>query len=365
MLKKMAPMILMLALAALLPLQHARAEEGEAEDELMRALDVNAVEQAAGLPAEISLRGGVDLDRALKLLYGTVRRDGPDILGGAVKGAAVTVIISFLCAAAQGLSDGAASAAKLAGTAAAAIIFVQAGGGLLSQAMNAVGKLQDFANVLLPTLAAAEAASGLFTSAAVKYTAAALFFNILTNIISGALAPLVYIYTAAAIGEAVTGSRALSGAVSLIKYAAVTLLTVLLLGFTLYISVSGFIASGTDAAKVKAAKTAISTLMPLAGSIASDAAGTIMSAGVIIKNSVGAFGLVAVIFICAGPFLNTGGRYLVYKCASALTCEAADGTVAKLTGRFAEACGIMTSAIGAAALIQFVSVFSFMGAMSP
>lgn len=342
----------------------AAAAQPEAEAELSRALDLQAVEDAADLPNGIDLKGSVDIDGALRILYGRLKDENAGMLSDALKSAVITVIISFVCAAAATLGEGVSGPARLAGAAITAALFAGSGGGLLSQASETVIKLEDFSNALLPALAAAEAASGLFTAAAVKYGAAALFFNILTNVITKLLTPMIYLFIAASVGEAVTGSRALSGAASAIKYTAVTILSVLLLAFTLYISVSGFVASSSDAAAVKAAKTAISTLMPLAGSIASDAASAVMSAAAAIKNSVGTFGLLAVIFMSAGPFLNTGARYLIYKCASALTAEAADGTAAKLTGRFADACGMMTSAIGAAAIIQFICVFSFMGAMT-
>jgi stage III sporulation protein AE len=363
-LKKKAKTAAMTAAALFLLAGSASAALPDAGEELSRVIDTQAVEEAAGLPPEIDLRVSPDLDGALRILYGRLREENKGMLSDALKSAAITVIMSFVCAAAAALGEGVSGPARLAAAAVTAGIFVSAGGGLMAQATEAVGKLEDFSNVLLPTLAAAEAAAGLFTAAAAKYSAAALFFNILTNLISRLLTPTVFVFIAASVGEAVTGSRALSGAASLIKYAAIMTLTALLLAFTLYISVSGFTASAADASAVKAAKTAISTMMPLAGSIASDAASAVMSAAAAIKNSVGAFGMLAVIFMSAGPFLNTGARYLIYKCASALTAEVGDGTAAKLTGRFADACGIMTSAIGAAALMRFISVFSFMGAMT-
>ncbi len=362
-LKKKAKTAAMTAAALFLLAGSASAALPDAGEEISRVIDTQAVEEAAGLPPEIDLRVSPDLDGALRILYGRLREENKGMLSDALKSAAITVIMSFVCAAAAALGEGVSGPARLAAAAVTAGIFVSAGGGLMAQATEAVGKLEDFSNVLLPTLAAAEAAAGLFTAAAAKYSAAALFFNILTNLISRLLTPTVFVFIAASVGEAVTGSRALSGAASLIKYAAIMTLTALLLAFTLYISVSGFTASAADASAVKAAKTAISTMMPLAGSIASDAASAVMSAAAI-KNSVGAFGMLAVIFMSAGPFLNTGARYLIYKCASALTAEVGDGTAAKLTGRFADACGIMTSAIGAAALMRFISVFSFMGAMT-
>lgn len=333
----------------------------DVQDELNAALDTYAVERAAKLPAGINIASGVDTDMAFSELYGKLRTDGRGILKDALKSAALIVLISYLCAAAQTLAEPACDAAKLAGTAAIAIVALRPGSELISHSMATLRDMQDFSNVLLPVLASTASAAGSFTASAVKYSAAALFLNILTNSLSNILLPLTCVFAAASVGEAATGSKALSGAASLIKFILVTLLTALVLAFTVYIGMTGLISGSADAAAVKTAKTAISTMLPIAGSIASDAASSVLAAASVIKNGVGAFGLIAVMFLCAVPFLANLVRYLVFKGASSLTAESADGTVGKLVKRMGEVYGILATAIGVAALIQFISIFSFMG----
>jgi stage III sporulation protein AE len=96
------------------------------------------------------------------------------------------------------------------------------------------------------------------------------------------------------------------------------------------------------------------------GNIASDAASALRSSALVIKNTVGAFGLTAVLALCAAPFVETGLRYLLFKAASKLAAESDDGKLQKLIARFSEAFGLLVAVIGASAVMLFFTVFSFM-----
>ena len=81
--------------------------------------------------------------------------------------------------------------------------------------------------------------------------------------------------------------------------------------------VAYFSASGVTA---KAAKTAVSSVVPVIGSILGDAVNTIMGCSNIIKNAMGVIGIVVIISICIKPILNLAALSITYYLGAAL-CE--------------------------------------------
>ena len=137
-----------------------------------------------------------------------------------------------------------------------------------------------------------------------------------------------------------------------------SILTVVLLVFVGYLTVSGVIAGSTDAVTVKAAKFTMSSLVPVVGGILSDAAETVLAGAGILKNAVGVFGMLAVLCMCVAPFLQLGIHYLTYKVTSALSATVSSGRVAGLIDQIGGAFGLVLGMTGASALLLLISMVS-------
>jgi stage III sporulation protein AE len=222
-------------------------------------------------------------------------------------------------------------------------------------------ELDSFAKVLLPTLTAVTGAGGAVTSAAAKYAAASLFLEILMHIGNTVILPLICAFMAASVGSAAFGG--LESAVKLTKWAVTTLLTLLVLIFTLYISVTGIISGSADQAAVKAAKTAMSLSMPVVGGMLSDAASAVANGTLILRNTVGVTGMAAVLAVCAVPFLRLGLRHMVFKAVAALTEPIGGERLAKLIGNIGTAMGMLMGLCGAMAVMLYITIISMMKAV--
>ncbi len=223
--------------------------------------------------------------------------------------------------------------------------------------------LNAFSHVLLPTLVSAAAGGGAVTSAAAKYAATALFMDILITVGTGVIMPLIYAYMASSAAKAAFGGEALEGVVKFIKWAITALLTVLMLAFTLYLTITGIISGTADAAAVKTAKTVISASLPVVGGIVSDAASAVVNGMSILKNSVGVFGLLSVCAVCLVPFLRLGLHYIIYKAVAALAGSIADVRISKFIDAIGTAFGMTIGLSGAAALMLFFSIISVLKAV--
>ncbi len=145
----------------------------------------------------------------------------------------------------------------------------------LGQGVETLQTLSDFSKALLPCLAAAATAAGALTSAAAKFAVTALYMDLLLNLASQVVMPVIYGYTALVIANAAVGGNALAAAAGCMKWLCKGFLIVITLAFTAYLTVSGVIAGSADAVATRLVKTTLSSALPVVGSILSDAAGTL------------------------------------------------------------------------------------------
>ncbi len=188
--------------------------------------------------------------------------------------------------------------------------------------------------------------------------AAALFSGLLVDLIDRLLVPLVYGYIAASVAYAAVGNEGLKRLAALIKWLATTILTIVLLVFVGYLTVSGIIAGSADAATVKAAKFAISGAVPVVGGILADASESILAAAGVLCSTVGVFGMVVVLAICLLPFLQLAVHYLIYKLTAALSATVGGGRVCGLIDSISGAFGLILGMTGACALLLLVALVS-------
>jgi stage III sporulation protein AE len=359
--KSFMKIVLMLLLAFLL-MQGAQAVNVEAEQSEALELDKleNALPEEAGdTIGDLSVMDSLDIDNGVSKLWSGVSGKIGDILKGGLKSAAVILMITLLCSlvcSAFGVNG--SNYVILAGVLAISVVSVGNINSFIGLGGNTIDELNTFSKMLLPTLTAAAASSGAITSAAVKYAATTLFMDILMTISKNLIMPLIYAYTATSIAEAAIGGEGLTGASNFLKWLAKTVLTVTILIFVAYLSLSGVISATTDAVSIRFTKTAISTVLPVVGSIIADASETVLAGASILRNAVGVFGMLAVAGTCLLPFLRLGINYLLYKAAAGLSGAVADGRISKLVNSVSTAFGLMMALVGASAMMLFISIIS-------
>ena len=155
----------------------------------------------------------------------------------------------------------------------------------------------------------------------------------------------------------------MSAVLGFLKWCGVTVLSCLMLVFTLYLSLTSMAANTADAAIVRSAKTAVATMLPIVGSIAGDAASSLLAAAALVRQAVGTFGLLAISSVILAPFFQTGLRYLLLKGASVISSELAEERMSRLLKRLGESMALLMGCIGSCGLMLFFSVYSLLRAV--
>jgi stage III sporulation protein AE len=248
----MRRLLILLALLPALLLFAPRAGAADVETAQREALRTDRLEDAVPESAgeevgRLTLDDALDLDRCVEALGATLK----NALSGAVKSglSSVTVIVSsVMLSSALGIFlPRSPRAPALVCIAAIAAVALRDSASLTALGRGAMEDIGAFSKMLLPTLTAAAAAGGAVTSASAKYAASVFFIDLLLTGAGRLVLPLIYAYMAASVASAAFGGEGLGGACALLKWAAVTVMTVTVLAFTVYLSLTGIISGSVDA----------------------------------------------------------------------------------------------------------------------
>lgn len=196
--------------------------------------------------------------------------------------------------------------------------------------------LVDFMKVLLPAYCTGVAiASGSF-GASVFYQVAMLGVTVVSIILKSVILPVVGLYFALSVLNRILEEDYLSKLAALLYSAADSLMKISLAAVLGIGAIQGMIAPAADAVKRSAiVKTA--GAIPVLGDILDGTTQTVLAAGVLLKNAIGAAGAVFVFLICFIPLLRVGIANLSFRFGAAILQPVSDKRITDCLGYAAKA----------------------------
>ena len=307
-----------------------------------------------------SLISGMDGDGDLaQNLYTMLPRTARE-QGGAVQRAAATVtrvaVVLILCSFAGSFSKTTGVPPIILSMAGAlgitAVVFRDLSG-LMGLCIQTAEQLQVFSKSMLPVLMTALTLTGAPTTAALAGGGTMYALDVCVSLITGLMMPLVSAYVAMITVNAAISNDMLSRLAAFLRWLTVGALKLLLTAFFSYLTISGTVSHGLDASAVKATKFALSGSVPVVGGILSGAADTVLSGAVVLKNSLGLFGMLCVAAICLVPFLRLSISYLIFRAGTALLSTICPPTLARLLDGITNSIGLILGMLGSCSAIVF------------
>ena len=102
--------------------------------------------------------------------------------------------------------------------------------------------------------------------------------------------------------------------------------------------------------------------VPVVGGILAQVSESLLMGAGMLKNTLGAFGMLAVLAACAYPFLQLGVQYLLYKAVAVLASVAGMPEMQRLIDGLGGAFGLVLGMAGSCAALLFVSLLCFLTA---
>lgn len=352
-----------LILAAILLTGSAFAVEVPAE------LEESLPREATDLLEQIDVSGVSGFSSGIQQILKYLSQRTGAVLRKQIRGSVSVLLAVVLCAAVENLYQGTGGRTpmycSMAGALSIAVLSAGSLDSLIGLGDRTIEELTLFAKALLPTLAAATAATGSVTTATFQQVTTVFLVNLLLQLIDSLLMPLVHLYVGVLTAAGCLAEPRLTAIADGLKRALTWILTTALLLFTLYLSVVRVISGAVDSAAVKVTRAAISGVVPVVGGIIADASETVLAGAGMLKNTIGIFGMLGILAACAYPFLQLGVQYLLYKLTAFLSSVIGAQSLCKLIDGLGGAFGLVLGMTGACALLLLVSVLSSVAAVIP
>ncbi|MBR0040334.1 MAG: hypothetical protein IJP64_03040 [Oscillospiraceae bacterium] len=325
-------------------------------------LDVSAVEDALPddareVSGSLMTDGSYDVHGAIGRLIDKAKTNLNREIRGEIKELARIAAIAVVCTAAEAVCTDGRMEQIISLCACSAVVLLAAGSidSMTEQLTEAIRMLCDYARAALPAVYTASAVSGAVVSAGAKYAAVSLSMSIMMDVLQRLTVPLIYAYLAVCICRCVSQNALLGAASSVIKWVCVTAMTVLTMGVSAYITLTGALTGGADAVAVKGTRTLIAGTLPVVGGILSDAASVVLASASVIKSSAGVFALIGVCALCLGPFVAIGVKMLLFRLCAAVASAMEGKRLAALLGDLSGALGMMMGVLGTLTIMLFIA----------
>ncbi len=337
---------------------------------LLAALCLSVSAHAAELPRELydalpreaaELAGEEDiLPRGVQRLWEALVRAADAMLTTSLRGAVLLSLVVLFTGAADGfgiaLGGGTARFMTLAGVLGVTTLSAGDLGSLIGLGAATMQQLSELTKLLLPTMAAALAGcGGIFTASA--WQVATLFAaDLLSSLIHELLLPLVYCHIALAASGAALPESGLDALADALKKLISWLLCGLVTAFSIYLSLSSVLTGSADRAAVKAAQTALTSVVPVVGGILAGSAEAVLGAAHSLRAMIGAVGVLGVLLLCIAPLVRLGVQFLLYRAVAFLCAVSGVKPLKRLLEQLGDAFGLVFGMTAACALLLLVSL---------
>lgn len=298
-------------------------------------------------------------DGLLSILRSAVAVIQPSVaeaFGTCVSLVAVSILVGIIIEFAPEVKQ----AIEMIGVIMIALRLFQPANSLIHLGTATVQEISQYGKLLMPVMTGALAAQGAINKSGALYAATAFFDALLSTAVSELLVPLVYIFLCVSVCINLFMQPLLRDMGKFIKWLLTWGLKTTLYVFTGYISITGVVGGTTDATMLKATKLTISGMVPVVGNILSDASEAVLVSAGVMRNAVGIYGLLAVIAIWIGPFLQIGVQYLMLKMTAGVCEMFGPKKMSNLIHDFSTAMGVVLAMTGTVCIIFLISIICFM-----
>ncbi|WP_281357994.1 stage III sporulation protein AE [Bacillus haikouensis] len=221
---------------------------------------------------------------------------------------------------------------------------------------EAISTMINFIIALIPLLLALIAASGGMVSAAFFHPVILFLMNTSGLLIQNVVLPLLFLSALLSIVSTLSQHYKVTQLAQLLRSWSIGLLGAFMTVFLGVISVQGATAAVTDGITVRTAKFITGNFVPVIGRMFTDAADTVISASVLLKNTVGIAGVAIVLIIAAFPAIKILMIAFIYKLAAALLQPLGGGPVIDCLDTIAKSVIYVFAALAIVSFMFFLSI---------
>jgi stage III sporulation protein AE len=225
-----------------------------------------------------------------------------------------------------------------------------------SYAGDAIQSMVQFMLAMVPLLLTLLAGTGSVTSVAVLHPLIVFMIHTVGTFIHLVVFPLLFFSAVLHLVSAISDRYKVTQLANLLRNVGVGVLGVLLTVFLGVLSVQGATGAITDGVALRTAKFVTGNFVPVVGKMFSDAADTVMSASLLVKNAVGLTGVIVLLFLCAFPAIKILTLALIYNLAGAVMQPLGDTPIVHCLQTIGKTLIFVFAALASVGLMFFLAV---------
>ncbi len=226
----------------------------------------------------------------------------------------------------------------------------------IGYAKDAIGGMIQFMVAMVPLLLTLLASTGSVVTVSVLHPLIVFMIHAVGTVIYTIVFPLLFFSAVLHIASALTDKFKVTQLANVLRNIGVGLMGVMLTVFLGVISVQGASGSVADGVAMQTAKFITGNFVPVVGRTFSDAADTVMSASLLVKNSIGLAGVIILIILCAFPALKILMLALIYNVSAAAMQPLGDSPVTYCLQTIGKTLVYVFAAVAAVGLMFFLAV---------
>lgn len=216
--------------------------------------------------------------------------------------------------------------------------------------------MMSFILALIPLLLGLIAASGGVVSAAFFHPVVLFLMNTSGMLIEHVVLPLLFLSTLLSIVSTMSEHYKVSQLAGMLRNWSIGLLGIFLTVFLGVLSVQGASSAVSDGVAIRTAKFITGNFVPVIGRAFTDAADTVISASVLLKNTVGIAGVAILLVIAAFPAIKILMIAFIYKFAAAILQPLGGGPIIACLDTIGKSIIYVFASLGIVSLMFFLCI---------
>ena len=226
---------------------------------------------------------------------------------------------------------------------------------VVSLCKDTITKLNDFMNMLIPLVLGLLVANGSIVSVSILQPILLVMTSTINVIVANVILPIIFISTMMNLIGNISENIKVSKIPKLLQKTCLWCLEFILIIFIGILSIEGTLGANVDGVTAKAAKSIVSTVIPVVGKALSDATDSILGATLITRNAVGIVGMIAIISIVLNPLISALIMMITYNVASALIEPIVDSRISKCMSGMGDSIKIVFALMATVCMLFIIS----------
>ncbi|GIP51992.1 MULTISPECIES: stage III sporulation protein AE [Paenibacillus] len=188
----------------------------------------------------------------------------------------------------------------------------------IKYATGAITGMIDFMMAMVPLLFTLLASMGNVVTVSVTHPLVVFMVHTVGTVVHSVVFPMLFFSAVLHIVSSLSDKYKLTQLANMLRTIAMALLGILLTVFLGVISVKGITGSVADGVTLRTAKYLTGNFVPVVGKVFADATDTVISASLLVKNSIGLVGVIILLFLCAFPAIKILTLALIFNLSAAV-----------------------------------------------